>query len=289
MADAITTQREFIFSRRDFEEVRKMIYDHAGIALNDAKEDMVYSRLARRLRATGLKNFQDYLALIRSGDEVEWEAFVNSLTTNLTDFYREAHHFHLLKDFLRTRRDRPITIWCSASSTGEEPYSIAMTAVETFGGFNAPVQVIASDLDTNVLKKGQDGTYPLERIKKLSEAQQRQFFLKGTGERAGMVKVKPELAAMVKFFRLNLLDASWPMVGQVKGGLDAIFCRNVMIYFDKPTQYTLLKKMKPLLKADGLLFVGHSEALYHATDLFHLRGQTVYEHAEHAPPGGVRK
>ncbi len=289
MAEAITTQREFIFSRRDFEEVRKMIYDHAGIALNDAKEDMVYSRLARRLRATGLKNFQDYLALIRSGDEVEWEAFVNSLTTNLTDFYREAHHFHLLKDFLRTRRDRPITLWCSASSTGEEPYSIAMTAVETFGGFNAPVQVIASDLDTNVLKKGTDGTYPLERIKKLSEAQQRQFFLKGTGERAGMVKVKPELAAMVKFFRLNLLDASWPMVGQVKGGLDAIFCRNVMIYFDKPTQYTLLKKMKPLLKPDGLLFVGHSEALYHATDLFRLRGQTVYEHAEHAPQGGGRK
>ncbi|MDP2433593.1 MAG: CheR family methyltransferase [Pseudomonadota bacterium] len=285
MAEAITTQREFIFSRRDFEEVRKMIYDHAGIALNEAKEDMVYSRLARRLRATGLKNFQDYLALIRSGDEVEWEAFVNSLTTNLTDFYREAHHFHLLKDFLRTRRDRPITIWCSASSTGEEPYSIAMTAVEAFGGFNAPVQVIASDLDTNVLKKGQEGMYPLERIQKLTQAQQRQFFLKGTGERAGMVKVKPELAAMVKFFRLNLLDANWPMVGQVKGGLDAIFCRNVMIYFDKPTQYTMLKKMKPLLRPDGLLFVGHSEALYHATDLFHLRGQTVYEHAEKAPPG----
>ncbi|MDP2832151.1 MAG: CheR family methyltransferase [Pseudomonadota bacterium] len=289
MAEAITTQREFVFSRRDFEEVRKMIYDHAGIALNDAKEDMVYSRLARRLRATGLKSFQDYLALIRSGDEVEWEAFVNSLTTNLTDFYREAHHFHLLKDFLRTRRDGPITIWCAASSTGEEPYSIAMTAVEAFGSFNAPVRILASDLDTNVLKKGTDGMYPLERIKKLSEAQQRQFFLKGTGERAGMVKVKPELAAMVKFFRLNLLDASWPVAGQVKGGLDAIFCRNVMIYFDKPTQYTLLKKMKPLLKADGLLFVGHSEALYHATDLFHLRGQTVYEHAEHAPPGGVRK
>lgn len=280
MAETIATQREFAFSHRDFEEVRKMIYDHAGIALTEAKEDMVYSRLARRLRATGLKSFQDYLALIRSGDKVEWEAFVNSLTTNLTDFFREAHHFELLKDFLKTRRDRPITIWCSASSTGEEPYSIAMTAVEAFGGFNAPVRVLASDLDTNVLKKGREGVYPLERIGKLSEARQRQFFLKGTGERAGMVKVKPELAAMVEFFRLNLLDASWP----VKAGLDAIFCRNVMIYFDKPTQYTMLKKMKPLLKPDGLLFVGHSEALYHATDLFHLRGQTVYEHA--GPPKG---
>ena len=276
MADATTTQREFTFSRGDFEEVRKMIYNHAGISLSYAKEDMVYSRLARRLRATGLSSFQDYLSLIRSGHAEEWEAFVNSLTTNLTDFFREGHHFHILKDFLRTRRERPITIWCSASSTGEEPYSIAMTAVEAFGGFNAPVQVLASDLDTNVLRKGQEGMYPLERIKKLSEAQQRQFFLKGTGDRASMVKVKPELAAMVKFFRLNLLDASWP----VKNGLDAIFCRNAMIYFDKPTQYAMLKKMKPLLKPDGLLFVGHSEALYHATDLFRLRGQTVYQHAD---------
>ena len=119
MAEATT--REFVFSHRDFEEVRKMIYDHAGIALSDAKEDMVYSRLARRLRATGLGSFHDYLALIRSGDAEEWEAFVNSLTTNLTDFFREAHHFNILRDFLRTRHERPITIWCSASSTGEEP------------------------------------------------------------------------------------------------------------------------------------------------------------------------
>ena len=285
MAEA--TQREFVFSRRDFEEVRKMIYDHAGIALSEAKEDMVYSRLARRLRATGLRSFQEYLTLIRSGDEVEWEAFVNSLTTNLTDFFREVHHFHLLKEFLHTRHERPITIWCSAASTGEEPYSIAMTALEVFGT-NAPVRILATDLDTNVLKKGSEGMYTQDRIKKLTEAQQRQFFLKGTGERAGMVKVKPELAAMVKFFQVNLLDASWPVVGQVTGGLDAIFCRNVMIYFDKPTQYTMLKRMKPLLKPDGLLFVGHSEALYHATDLFHLRGQTVYEHAE-LPRDSVRK
>jgi chemotaxis protein methyltransferase CheR len=276
MAEMGAPQREFTFSRKDFEEVRKMIYDHAGIALSDAKEDMVYSRLARRLRATGKRSFQDYLALIRAGHEEEWEAFVNSLTTNLTDFFREMHHFHILKDFLKNRRDRPITIWSSASSTGEEPYSIAMTAVETLGGFNAPVEVIASDLDTNVLKKAADGVYPLERLNKLSEAQQRQFFFKGSGDKAGMAKVKPELRSMVKYFPLNLLDSVW----SIRQPLDAIFCRNVMIYFDKPTQYAILKKMKPLLKPDGLLFVGHSEALYHATDLFRLRGQTVYEHAE---------
>lgn len=275
MTDSATPQREFAFSRRDFEEIRKMIHEHAGISLSDAKEDMVYSRLARRLRATGRRSFQDYLALIRSGDAAEWEAFVNSLTTNLTDFFREAHHFHILHDFLKTRRERPITIWSSASSTGEEPYSIAMTAVEALGGFNAPVKVLASDLDTNVLRKGREGAYPLERVAKLSEARQRQFFLRGVGDNTGMVKIKPELQTMVDFFRLNLLDPVW----SIRQPLDAIFCRNVMIYFDKPTQYAILKKMKPLLKPDGLLFVGHSEALYHATDLFKLRGQTVYEHA----------
>jgi chemotaxis protein methyltransferase CheR len=275
MAEASAPQREFEFSSRDFAEIRKMIYDHAGIALNDAKEDMVYSRLARRLRATGKRSFPEYLALIRSGDAVEWEAFVNSLTTNLTDFFREAHHFRILKDFLQTRKDRPITLWSSASSTGEEPYSMAITAFEALGS-NPPVQILASDLDTNVLKKAEEGIYPVERLAKLTAEQQRQFFLKGTGENAGMARAKPELRALLKCFRLNLLDSIW----SIRQPLDAIFCRNVMIYFDKPTQYAILKKMKPLLKPDGLLFVGHSEALYHATDLFKLRGQTVYEHAE---------
>jgi len=275
MAEANVPQREFPFSNRDFEEVRKMIYDHAGIALNDAKEDMVYSRLARRLRATGKRSFPEYLALIRSGDKAEWEAFVNSLTTNLTDFFREAHHFVILKEFLKTRKDRPISIWSSASSTGEEPYSIAITALEALGQ-NAPVQVLASDLDTNVLKKAAEGVYPIERLNKLSPERQKQYFLRGSGDNAGMAREKPELRAMLKCFPLNLLDPVW----SIRQPLDAIFCRNVMIYFDKPTQYAILKKMKPLLKPDGLLFVGHSEALYHATDLFKLRGQTVYQHAE---------
>ncbi len=275
MTEPLRADREFHFSHRDFEEVRKLIYDHAGIALTEAKEDMVYSRLARRLRATGLKTFRDYLGYLRTGHEEEWEAFVNSLTTNLTDFFRENHHFVLLKEFLRQRHDRPILLWSSASSTGEEPYSMAMTAVETFGGFNAPVKIIASDLDTNVLKKAEDGVYPMERMKKLSAEQQKRFFLKGTGDRDGYVKVRPELRAMVGFFQLNLLAPTWP----IRDPVDAIFCRNVMIYFDKPTQHRILSKMKPLLKKDGLLFVGHSEALYHATDLFRLRGQTVYQHA----------
>jgi chemotaxis protein methyltransferase CheR len=275
MTDALRSEREFHFSQRDFDEVKKMIYDHAGIALSDAKQDMVYSRLARRLRANNIKTFRDYLGFVRAGHEDEWEAFVNSLTTNLTDFFRENHHFEILHEFLKTRRDRPITLWCSASSTGEEPYSMAMTAVEAFGGFHAPVRIVASDIDTNVLKKCSDGVYPLDRLKKLSDQRQRQFFLKGSGDKEGLARVKPELRAMVDFFQLNLLAPTWP----VKGPLDAIFCRNVMIYFDKPTQHKILQRMKPLLKPDGLLFMGHSESLYHAADLFRLRGQTVYEHA----------
>ncbi len=270
-------EREFDFTRRDFEEVRKLIYEHAGITLSDAKVDMVYSRLARRLRATRTASFQDYLARLRQGDTAEWEAFVNALTTNLTSFFRENHHFTLLKEFLKDRPDRPITIWCSASSTGEEPYSIAMTAVEVFGDFKTtPVQVLASDLDTNVLRKAQEGVYPIDRVSKMPEAMVRRYFLKGSGSREGQVRARPELQAMIRYFQLNLLAPAWP----IRTPVDVIFCRNVMIYFDKPTQYKILKKMKPILKPDGLLFLGHSEALYHAADLFRLRGQTVYVHAE---------
>lgn len=276
MTEPLRADREFHFSHRDFEEVRKLIYDHAGIALTEAKEDMVYSRLARRLRATGLKTFRDYLGYLRAGHEDEWEAFVNSLTTNLTDFFRENHHFILLKEYLRQRHERPILLWSSASSTGEEPYSMAMTAVEVFGGFNAPVKILASDLDTNVLKKAEDGIYPMERMKKLSAEQQKRYFLKGTGDRAGHVKVRPELRAMVEFFQLNLLAPSWP----IRQPVDAIFCRNVMIYFDKPTQYAILKKFVPLLREDGVMYAGHSESFLHATDLFRSLGRTAYERAD---------
>jgi chemotaxis protein methyltransferase CheR len=276
-----TVSREFEFTARDFAEIRALIHSHAGIYLTDAKMDMVYSRLARRLRATGLKTFRDYLARLKSGDEAEWEAFVNSLTTNLTAFFREAHHFAILREFLAERPARPITIWSAACSTGEEAYSIAMTAAEVFPNDPGRVRVIASDLDTQVLARAREGIYPLEKVERLSVAQRQRFFLKGKGQRAGFVRVRPEIQAMVSFLRVNLLDPVWP----VREPLDAIFCRNVMIYFDKPTQYRILQKMKPLLKPDGLLFVGHSEALYHAADLFRLKGQTVYVHAEAAAHG----
>lgn len=266
--------REFEFTERDFEAVRKLIYQRAGISLSPQKMDMVYSRLARRLRATGTKRFEDYLALLRNGgNEAEWEAFTNALTTNLTSFFREQHHFPIFAEHLAARRGRPLVIWCCASSTGEEPYSLAMTAVETFGSFDAPVSILATDVDTNVLRKGEAGVYPAERVERIAPERVRRFFLRGSGSREGEVRVRPELQRMVTFRRLNLLDAAWT----VRGPLDAIFCRNVMIYFDKPTQAGILRRFAPLLQSDGLLFVGHSESLFHVADTFRLRGKTVYE------------
>ena len=267
--------REFHFTDQDFERVRKLIYDHAGIALSPVKRDMVYSRLARRLRATGINNFQEYLIqLEREDDPNEWEAFTNALTTNLTSFFREPHHFPALSEHIaKVKGDHPISLWCSASSTGEEPYSMAMTMVDLFGSYTPPVSILATDLDTNVLAKAQSGVYPLERLEKMSPDMVKRFFLKGTGAQAGMARVRPELSKMITFRQLNLLDNNYP----IRGPFDAIFCRNVMIYFDKQTQYKILHKFTPLLRPDGLLFVGHSESLYHAADLFKLKGKTVYE------------
>ena len=269
--------REFLFTVQDFQRIRKLIYDHAGINLSEAKKDMVYSRLGRRLRATGIGSFKDYLSLLETDDEREWEAFVNSLTTNLTSFFREPHHFPLLAEHLnKIRHRKPIDLWCSAASTGEEPYTMAMTVVDTFGSFTPPVHIIATDLDTNVLKKAQQGIYPVERVEKLSPDQLKRFFLRGTGKNAGFVQVRKELRDMITFRQLNLLDAKYP----IHGPFEAIFCRNVMIYFDKPTQYKILQKFIPLMHSDALMFAGHSESFQHAADLFSIRGKTVYTIAD---------
>jgi len=275
--------RAFDFTAADFELVRKLIYRHAGISLSVSKQEMVYSRLGRRLRALGLPGFKDYLALLEKGDAAEWEAFTNSLTTNLTAFFREEHHFPILAELMRhsTRDNARIALWCSAASTGEEPYSMAITAAETFGTLQPPVRIVATDIDTNVLAKAKEGIYPMERLEKMSRERLRRFFLRGSGRHAGEARVRDELRALVSFRPLNLLEEEWP----IRGPLHAIFCRNVMIYFDKPTQYRILKKFLPLLRRDGLLFAGHSESFHHAADLFTPRGKTVYEPANARRPG----
>ncbi|MFN7086571.1 MAG: CheR family methyltransferase [Burkholderiales bacterium] len=268
-----TDTREFHFTTQDFEKVSRLIYQHAGISLNPSKKEMVYSRLGRRLRAKGLTTFSDYLTLLENGDDEEWEAFTNSLTTNLTAFFRESHHFPILARHVLAQQHRPIELWCSASSTGEEPYSMAMTMVEAFGTFTPPVHILATDVDTQVLAKAQAGIYALERLEKMPPERVRRFFMKGTGRHAGMARVRRELQDMVTFRQINLLDKSWP----IRAAFDAIFCRNVMIYFDKPTQRRILEKFVPLLRPDGLLFAGHSESFHHAADLFRPCGKTVYE------------
>jgi chemotaxis protein methyltransferase CheR len=265
--------KEFDFTNRDFDRVRDLIYKRAGIALAESKQEMVYSRLARRLRATGIDSFVQYLDMLeRGGDADEWEAFTNALTTNLTSFFREAHHFPILHDFVRTLKE-PATVWCSASSTGEEPYSIAMTLCEAYGSLTPPAQIIATDIDTNVLATGANGVYPLERIEKMSPERLKKFFLRGKGAQEGFVRVRPELRKMVTFKQLNLLADGWPVSGQ----FDVIFCRNVMIYFDKPTQSKILSRFVPLMKPHALLFAGHSENFLYVSDALKLKGKTVYE------------
>lgn len=273
--------RDFLLTERDFDKIRALIHRRAGISLGAHKREMVYSRLARRLRTLQLADFASYLAMLEAdANSAEWEFFTNALTTNLTSFFREAHHFPLLAEHAK-RIGRPYSVWCAAASTGEEPYSIAITLAEALG--DRASTVLATDIDTQVLAKARAGIYSAEQVARLSQERLKRFFLKGSGAHAGMVKVKPDLASTISFEPLNLLAPDWG----IRERFDAIFCRNVMIYFDKPTQGRILERFVPLLKPHGLLFAGHSENFSYVTRAFQLRGQTVYELATGAAASGV--
>ncbi len=226
--------REYAFSSHDFECVKKLIYARAGIALAENRQEMVYTRLSRRLRATGSRGFGEYLERLEGDDrDAEWESFVNALTTNLTSFFREAHHFPILAEHVKKRQPgQTVKLWCSAASTGEEPYSMAMTMVEAFDSLKPPVRILATDIDTEVLAVAREGVYSLDRLESMSPERIRRFFLKGKDGTAGYARVRQELRDLVTFRSLNLLDSKYPM----HGSFAAIFCRNVMIYFEKPTQ-----------------------------------------------------
>ncbi|MCY7316885.1 MAG: chemotaxis protein CheR [Rubrivivax sp.] len=269
-------EQEFALRPADFERVRQLIYQRAGISLHEGKQAMVYSRLSRRLRETGHTSFADYLGwLERAGAataDAEWQAFVNSLTTNLTAFFREEHHFIALHDDLLARAARPLRIWCNAASTGEEPYSLAMTVAETLGTAT-PVRLVCSDIDTQVLATAQRGVYAAD-ARGLSAERLKRHFLRGTGANSGHIRIKPELARVVEFLPFNLMATSWASLGEP---FDLVFCRNVMIYFDAPTQRKVLERTHAAMKAGGLLYVGHSENFTDSHDLFRLRGKTIYE------------
>jgi chemotaxis protein methyltransferase CheR len=266
---------EFSFDKKDFDLVRELIYQRAGISLHAGKQAMVYSRLSRRLRETGKGSFAQYLQWLQNASgapaEAEWQEFVNCLTTNLTSFFREEHHFHALVDDLRARAGQNLRIWCCAASTGEEPYTLAMTSVEALGGA-APVKILASDIDTKVLATASRGVYSHE-ARGLSPERLRAHFLRGKGENSGSIRIKPELARMIDFRPHNLMDKRWSLGDP----FDIVFCRNVMIYFDAPTQRQVLERIHAVMKPKSLLFVGHSENFTEHKDLFRLRGKTIYE------------
>ncbi len=265
--------REFAWTDADFGHVQKLIYQRAGISLHDGKHAMVYSRLSRRLRDTGHQSFREYLSWLESTDGPEWQEFVNALTTNLTSFFREQHHFDNLAQLLKTRPPNyHWHVWCSAASTGEEPYSILMTALESLGA-RCNFSLIASDIDSKVLATAAQGVYRLENIKGMDAARLQRFFLRGKGDNAGLVRVKPELKQMVDFQMVNLIRDDWPF----KEHFDVVFCRNVMIYFDGPTQRKVLERIYRVMKPGGILYVGHAENFSDSKDLFALKGKTVYE------------
>jgi chemotaxis protein methyltransferase CheR len=267
------SEREFSFGTADFERVRQLIYQRAGINLQAGKQAMVYSRLSRRLRETGYGSFADYLQWLErgTGGDAEWQEFINCLTTNLTSFFREEHHFPLLAQSLQARRGKPVRIWCCAASTGEEPYSLAMTVAETLGS-GPDCRILATDIDTSVLATAARGVYDAG-ARGLTPERLKTHFLRGTGANAGAIRVKPELARLIEFRPFNLMSAQWAF-GE---SFDIVFCRNVMIYFDGPTQKRVLENIHRTMKAGGSLFVGHSENFSDERTLFRLRGKTVYE------------
>jgi chemotaxis protein methyltransferase CheR len=263
--------REFIWSDADFARIKALIYKKAGISLHDGKHAMVYSRVSRRLRETGHGSFKTYLDWLEQHDGGEWQEFINALTTNLTAFFREQHHFGILAELMGAASSQPWRIWCSAASTGEEPYSIAMTANEALGA-SGSFQIVNSDIDTQVLATAQRGVYKVDGVKGLSPERLQRFFMRGKGSNSGLMRVKPELQKHMSFQTINLIQ-DLPF----REPFDVVFCRNVMIYFDAATQRQVLERIHRVMKPGGMLFVGHAENFSDARHLFALRGKTVYE------------
>ena len=264
---------EFAWTNADFDRIQSLIYQRAGINLHDGKHAMVYSRLSRRLRETGYTSFNEYLGWLQNHDGPEWQEFVNALTTNLTSFFREHHHFEILADYLKKRPSSGVCrVWCNAASTGEEPYSIAITLMESMSSRQA-YQLVASDIDSKVLASAEKGVYRLDGLKDIGEERLQRFFMRGTGANEGMVRVKPELRQSIQFINVNLIKDGWPF----QEPFDVVFCRNVMIYFDGKTQRQVLQRIHRAMNPGGLLFAGHSENFSESRDLFVLRGKTVYE------------
>jgi len=276
-ASEIAPGADFTLSQAEFERLRELVRTHTGIALSDAKRQLVYGRLARRLRALKLSTFAEYIRVIEAGEGAELEEFTNAITTNLTSFFREPHHFDYLgRELLPVLARRPglrrLRLWCCAASTGEEPYSIAIVlreAGELLYGWD--VKLLATDLDSSVLATGQSGVYAQERFCGMERRRMERFFDQGCGAQQGRLRARDELRRLITFKQLNLMH-EWPM----RGPFDVIFCRNVVIYFDKETQRGLFARLAPLQRPGDLLFLGHSESLLQVSEAWTSQGRTVY-------------
>ncbi len=272
----VVSNREFVLTDRDFDTIRSIVSERTGIVLSDGKRDMVYGRLVRRLRALALSGFSEYCDLISREDGAELSEFINAITTNLTAFFRENHHFEFLEKellpfLIKNKKEKKLRIWSAGCSSGEEPYSIAMTVRETVPD-NWDVKILATDLDTNMVNKASAGIYNEERVSGIDKKRLRRWVRKGRGASSGMIRMSDELRNIITFKQLNLMH-DWPF----KGPLDFIFCRNVVIYFNKNTQRILFNRFADLLPDEGHIFIGHSESMFNVCDRFKLLGKTVYK------------
>jgi chemotaxis protein methyltransferase CheR len=267
------TTKEFPMTDENFTFLAGFAFDISGIVLGDHKKELVYSRIARRIRKLDLEDFDQYCQYLSANKSAETTEFINSITTNLTSFFRESHHFEYLAktvipEWKKTKIGKPIRIWSSACSTGPEPYSIAITLSKNMAVKSFDIKILATDLDSDVLEKGRVGEYSLDDIEQLPR-NYLSSFIKNKSTNMGMIK--PDLKELIKFNRLNLLGP-WPM----KNSFDVIFCRNVVIYFDKATQKELFDRLADSLVDGGYLFIGHSETLHGVSSRFESIGRTIY-------------
>lgn len=269
--------REFEYTEADFDVLRTLSNQHSGILVPDDKFDMFYSRLSKRVRLLGFTTFKQYCQYLQTQPNDEFAQFINAITTNLTSFFREKHHFEYLSstvipELLKKNREcKQIKVWSAGCSTGEEPYSLAMTLREHVPD-DWDIKILATDLDTNVLSTASEGVYSRDRLANIDEQRLKRWFQRGVGSQINKVRVKTELRQLIQFKRLNLMQ-EWPM----KAYFDFIFCRNVLIYFDKETKAKLARRYGGLLMEGSYLFIGHSESLHQLDTGFNLIGKTIYK------------
>lgn len=266
-------------SNRDFKFICKLVYNNTGIVLGEHKRVMVYRRLMRRTRELKISSFAEYCRFLEDTGNGELPNFINAITTNLTSFFRESHHFDYLRSHFLPHHmaqfgeSRRLRIWSAGCSTGEEPYSLAITLCQAFesrlAGWDA--KILATDLDTSVLETAGQGIYKTERIADLPKSLQKRWFRRGKGERESLVKVNPMLKKLITFKQLNL-QGEWPM----RGPFDVIMCRNVLIYFDRATQQELVQRYAELLRPGGVLILGHSESVAKGFRDFQMVGRTIF-------------